>query len=857
LRTQLIPWKSTGRLLALIGVGAILVTVATSGVAVWTLRAAALKDATHELHTVSELLAEETSRNIQSTDLALQSVQEWVDAMGIVDEEQFRSAASSLKTHDYLQARIANVPQLATLALNDARGILINSSREYPAPAYDISDQDQIIRAKTGPTNRIIVGEPRGEPVSGIMTIYVARPIRSASGVYLGAVTAAIRLSELQNFYRALDLGEGSAIGLLRDDGLFLARFPDNGTLRGGTAPDQAVLIHRVMRGERSVAGWASGFAEVGRRIAAIHAVDGYPLIVAVSETPAAVFANWYRNTVVIGVGTLAAMLGCAILFGALIWLDRRRAETALRLKDSETSLAAAKDAAESANRAKTDFLASVSHEIRTPMNGIIAMNHLLLGTPLTEEQYRCAELIRESADALLALINDILDISKLEAGKTAVERIPFEPAATLDGVTAILMPRALKKGIELNAVVLPSAVGAFLGDPMRFRQVLLNLVDNAVKFTDKGHVTVEMSVPGEAEGVSVLRVEVVDTGIGVTEDAQRRLFSKFTQADGTIARKYGGTGLGLAICEALVELMEGTIGFSSKSGSGSRFWFDIPMPRAAKGLLGAPTAAAVIAANVPSRRKLHILVVEDNLVNQQVARIILTNAGHRVDIVDNGVRAIEAVQQTLYDVVLTDVQMPGMDGIETTQRIRALGPPASAVPIIAMTANAGNGARETYIAAGMDDYIPKPFEPAVLIAKLDRIAEAGLSGVGAGVDDAADAGEAVDFDRGRLDQLRAAMEKGAFTTTMNGFVSSLRERVLHLQTLFEQGSIEAVSREAHDVIAVAGNIGAMRLSALARDLEQAAKRGDVDACRAIAADIRETARDAMLVLETYRAEAA
>ena len=858
MRAHLFPWKSTTRLLALIGIGAVLVTVGSSGFAVWTMHGAAVTDAAQDDQNVSELLAQETAHSMQSADLALEAIQDWVGAMDIRSDAEFRASLSTIEAHNYLASRVASMPQLATLAINDANGILIAASRTWPMPSFDISGQDQIVRAKTGPTARIIIGEPRPEPLNGMMTIYVARPIRSAGGAYLGAVSGAIRLSNLENFYRGIDLGKGGAITLIRSDGIVLARFPEDLKMIGGRVPEAATLVHRVIDGERSTIGWATdAIAMVRNRFVAVHAVDNYPLIVAVSQSSADVFSNWYRNALIIGFGTLAAVIGCAILFGALIWLERRRTETVQRLKNSEIGFAAAKEAAETANRAKSDFLASVSHEIRTPMNGIIAMNHLLLGTPLSEEQYRCAELIRESADALLALINDILDISKLEAGKAAVERIAFDPAATLDSVSAMLMPKALKKGIELKPVVLPSANGAFLGDPIRFRQVLLNLVDNAVKFTDSGHVAVEMSVPGETDGTSVLRVEVIDTGIGISDAAQAKLFSKFTQADSTVARKYGGTGLGLAICDALVELMGGTLGLDSKPGAGSRFWFEIPMPRAARGSIAPSTTATPVPAMTPARRKLHILVVEDNPVNQQVARIILTNAGHQVDIADNGVRAIEAVQQALYDLVLMDIQMPVMDGIEATTRIRALGPPASAVPIIAMTANATHGAREIYLAAGMDDYIPKPFEPAVLIAKLDRIAEAGLSGVGFDDEPMETPDEAPDFDRARLDDLKAAMEKTAFVKTMNGFVLSLKERIVNLQTQFEQGNITAVGREAHDIVGVAGNMGAMRLSSLAHDLEQAAKRGDVDACRGIAASIRETSRDAMLALETYRAEAA
>ena len=526
-------------------------------------------------------------------------------------------------------------------------------------------------------------------------------------------------------------------------------------------------------------------------------------------------------------------LLGCHTDVTAL-----KRAEEDLRHQAAE--LRDARDAAERANRAKGTFLANVSHEIRTPLNAVIGTAELLQDTELTQVQHDHLDAIRESAEALLDIINDILDFSKIEADKLQSEQRPFRLRDRLGNLVKSLAPRLHGKPVAMRIDIAGDAPDALLGDARLLRQVLANLLSNAIKFTERGEIVLAVRVQELTKGTVDLRFEIADTGIGIPPDKQRVIFEEFVQADASTTRRYGGTGLGLAIASRLVDALGGAIGLESEPGTGSTFHFTagFSLDVAAPAEVPRPAEPDV---QLPS---LYVLLVEDSVANQRVGAGMLQKLQHTVRIVPNGAAAVEACVADRFDVVLMDLQMPGMDGYEATRAIRRRehDEGAAKTPIVALTARASSGNEELCRAVGFDGYLAKPYRSRELRDAIAAVVPASVSATGRkGASAAPPAETRLDWDAAleTVDGDRELLGK-----MIEGFVGQQPALVTELRKALTAGDLPVVQRVAHTIGGSLRSFEGARVVGLANDLE--------DRCRESSAD---RAAEAWRALEPELAE--
>jgi signal transduction histidine kinase/DNA-binding NarL/FixJ family response regulator len=732
-RTQpegaLSPEGGAGRrpiILLLAGVCVVVLAIAVAeAIAVVNMRNSTLRNVETNLKSLSIALAEQANQTFHGVDLVLSELAGSINPAASADPTAAAVPLAGQDMHLRLGDRMTGLPALSALWLVDARGMLVNSSVTWPAPRLDLAESEYFRAMRHDASAVRFFSRPEHDAATGQWDLRVVHRLSGPDGQFRGLVIGTISLGYFERLYRAAVHGADQTISLLRRDDILLARFPATdrigmpvrfGERRAGADPGTAIA--------------RSGVDGIVRIKAASELAD-FPMVVRVTRSQTTALQEWTALVGMIGLVSLGCLIWIAIAALALArwWrqqqtlglerAERAEAERARALAQADLARERERHAEES-SRAKSGFLAMMSHEIRTPMNGVLGLAGTLLDGDLSAEQRRVVEAIRDSGDSLLRILNDILDLSKLDAERMTFEDVPFSPTTLTHGIVSILGPRARAKGLIITVScdhVLPAAV---LGDAGRIRQVLLNLVSNAIKFTDTGSVTIECRRMASRDERIAMQWQVRDTGIGIAQDRVGTLFGDFVQADTTIARRFGGTGMGLAISRRLVEQMGGTITVRSQPGEGTTFRVDLALPETTPVTDADRRDTDVVGAFEAYLRTLgrplRLLFAEDNPTNQFVALQMLRMFNVQVDVAGDGLEAVDAATTFLYDVICMDMRMPEMDGLEATRLIRRQGGRLATLPIIALTANAFPEDVRACLDAGMTLFVAKPVQKETLL---------------------------------------------------------------------------------------------------------------------------------------------
>jgi signal transduction histidine kinase/CheY-like chemotaxis protein/HPt (histidine-containing phosphotransfer) domain-containing protein len=720
----------------------------------------------------------------------------------------------------------------------DKNGLMVASNIPGSTPGLDLSDREHFKVHAERQTDELFISKPVFGRVSKKWSIQVTRRITMPDGSFGGVVVVSLDPDYLAQFYKSIDVGEKGTVTLVGADGIVRARGTNGSASIGESLLNSRLFAEHAAAGSYVVKSQLDGI----ERLFVYRAVRGYPLFVVIGLAQDEIFQAYEQNrrTDIAAAAVLTLWL-LGVTF--LIWRHQR-------------ALAAARDAAEAGTRARSEFLAMMSHEIRTPMNGVVGMSEVLMESGLRPDQLSYAKTLRESAEYLMHIINDVLDFSKLEADRIEIERIEFDLHDLVESSVGVLAATAKDKNLSLSVAISPDVPAWVIGDPGRLRQVLFNLVGNGLKFTQAGGVAVTVSRDPQSSEAGQIRLAfaVSDSGIGIPADGVPLLFREFSQLDSSIARRFGGTGLGLAICKRLIDLMGGSIAVDSEVGKGTTFRFTIDcrlepsLGAAAKRALSDRTTLPDLMASGRTR-PLRILLVEDNKTNLLVATKLLQGLGYSADIACNGVEAVEACTVTAYDVVLMDVMMPEMDGLSAARAVRKLEPPFGRPRIIALTAIAQKQDREMCLAAGMDDFLPKPLTRAALQVKLEHAGGASLVATAASA--APMPAQAPIFEPSSYAELAEALGPEDTALVLESFLTDTPERMAAMSRAAKDANNAIVRREAHAIKSSAASFGFARFAALALALERDAMGLNWPALQAAVGDLKRAFDDIEIIART------
>jgi signal transduction histidine kinase/CheY-like chemotaxis protein len=747
------------------------------------------------------LLAQQTSNEMAAADLLLDGMLERIAVLGVDDPDALRREMAGEGEFRDLSARKKALPQIDVATVTDDQGNVVNFTRSYPAPKINLADRDYFRVHRERRDRSAFVSLPVRNRGNGTWTFYLSRRIEARDGRFLGTVLVGLSSRRLSDFFSKINLGDDATVTLYRRDFAVLARWPhvdaQMGTInRGGSSFE---IVERQRRDDGVVVvdtpRPSAGGARV-RRMGAVRTVPLYPLLINVTVTERLFLSQW-RSFAWQLAGIGAVCIAAVMTVFAILLRDMRRRDASMRRQR------ALQHEADAANRAKSDFLAMISHEIRTPLTAVIGFAEQLEHAGGVDEAAELGGIIARNGHSLLALINDILDMSKMETGHLALERVPFAPGEALAGVRSLMAGQARQRGIGFDARLAPDCPAMVLGDPTRWRQIVLNLVSNAIKFTERGEVSVQVWYePGAVRHAC----RVADTGIGMDAAQLERLFKPFEQADSSIARRFGGTGLGLYLVRQLAHSMGGAVAVDSRPGEGTRITVTVHAPAAP-----VPVAPPVRAVDHGCATALagRVLLVEDGDDNRRLVAAMLRQRGLDVVCAADGQQGVECAMAGAPDLVLMDIQMPVLDGLAATARLRALGFHA---PIVALTANVMAHDRARYQAAGFDACLAKPVDRDAFDGLLARYLPRARP----------PAGVATLF-----------TDLPEFAAIQAAFFDNLRQRLARMETAWACDDRATLQLEAHTLKGSAPTFGYPDVGRAAAALERASRDEAMPAVRA------------------------